>query len=301
MNFERSEQLRPILDNLEANDKNLFYRLQQKVLGEKVKLGHELSPSTAFAVFEAFREQLTERPKKIFSEIQRVIAGTYIEDFDNLTEALKAEWARRLELMASVASPEFMTSTAYIRSGMDLQSLGSLPGPTALSEHVEKLKPKWCAEIELFCAQLHDSQAPRLFLKAGEVFAGNRAARAIFAGAKQSLDIIDTYLGPTVFDMLEVSLPPVKIRLISNRTDDPTTLAYTLFNQQFHNRAEFRVCDPNAIKLHDRFIIVDSTRALHLGGSIKDLGKSDSLIDAAELDEHKQRFEELWPKAQSVV
>ncbi len=128
-------------------------------LGEvqKVKLGQEYSPCTVFAVFEAFREQLTERAKKIFSEIQRVIAGTYIEDFDNLTEPLKTEWTGRLELMASVASPEFMTSTAYIRSGMDSQSLPSLPGPTALSEHLEKLKPKWFAEIELFCAQLHDS------------------------------------------------------------------------------------------------------------------------------------------------
>jgi hypothetical protein len=100
MNFERSEQLKPILDDLEANDQNLFYGLQQ------VKLGQEYSPSTVFAVFEAFREQLTERAKKIFSEIQRVIAGTYIEDFDNLTEALKTEWTGRLELMASVASPD---------------------------------------------------------------------------------------------------------------------------------------------------------------------------------------------------
>lgn len=40
---------------------------------------------------------------------------------------------------------------------------------------------------------------------------------------------------------------------------------------------------------------------LHLGGSIKDLGKSDSLIDLAQLDLLKQRFEELWLKAQPVV
>jgi hypothetical protein len=184
---------------------------------------------------------------------------------------------------------------------MDSQSLPSLPGPTALSEHLEKLKPKWFAEIELFCAQLHDSQAPRLFLKAGEVFAGNRAARAIFSGATQSLDIIDTYLGPSVFDMLEVSPASVKIRLISKRADDPTKLAYKLFNQQFDNRAEFRLYDPNTDKLHDRFIVVDGARALHLGGSIKDLGTSDSLIDTAELDPHKKRFEELWPRAQPVV
>src|SRR5260370_38065693 len=132
----------------------------------------------------------------------------------------------------------------------DFQRLIKLNVKHALAEHVEKLKTKWFAEIELFCAQLHDSQAPRLFLKAGEVFAGNRAARAIFAAAKQSLDIIDTYFGPQVFDMLEVSPTSVRIRLINNRAGGPAKLAFTLFNQQFNNRAEFRICDRNAIKLH---------------------------------------------------
>jgi len=140
-----------------------------------------------------------------------------------------------------------------------------------------------------------------LFLKTGEVSAGNRAARAIFNGATQSLDIIDTYFGPRVFDMLELSPASVKIRLISNRADEPTKLAYRLFNQQFNNRAEFRLCDPKTDKLHDRFIIVDGASALHLGGSIKDLGINDSLIDGAELDPHKQRFEDLWQRAQLVV
>jgi hypothetical protein len=41
-----------------------------------------------------------------------------------------------------------------------------------------------------------------------------------------------------------------------------------------------------------------ASKALHLGGSIKDLGTSDSLIDSAELDLHKKRFEELWLGAQ---
>lgn len=100
--------------------------------------------------------------------------------------------------------------------------------------------------------------------------------------------------------MLEVSPASVRIRLISNRTDDATKLAFHLFNQQF-NRAEFRLCDRNTDRLHDRFIIVDGLRALHLGGSIKDIGTSDSLIDAAELDPHKKRFEELWLKAQPVI
>jgi hypothetical protein len=99
-------------------------------------------------------------------------------------------------------------------------------------------------------------------LKAGEVFAGNRAARAIFASARQSLDVIDTYFGPNVFDMLEVSPTSVRIRLISNQANNPTKLAYKLFNQQFSNRAESRLCDPSADRLHDRFIIVDGVQSI---------------------------------------
>jgi hypothetical protein len=50
-------------------------------------------------------------------------------------------------------------------------------------------------------------------------------------------------------------------------------------------KVEFRVCDPKEI--HDRFIIVDGQEALHFGAAIKDLGKSDSLIDSALLEPHK--------------
>ena len=146
MNFERSEQLIPILDDLEANDQDLFYGLQQKVLGEKVKLGQEYSLSTVVAVFDAFREQLTERAKKIFSEMVRILDGAYIEDFDNLTEGLKAEWDGRMAATATIASSKTIKS--------QIADPG-LPSETALSEHVEKLKPKWFAEIELFCINLH--------------------------------------------------------------------------------------------------------------------------------------------------
>lgn len=135
-------------------------------------------------------------------------------------------------------------------------------------------------------------------MKAGEVFSGNRATRAIFATASQSLDIIDTYFGPQVLDMLEVTQSSVIIRLISDKASNLTKNAYNLFKQQY-GRIEFRTCDPKDI--HDRFMIVDSKRALHIGHSIKDLGKSDALIDAAQLDPVQKRFEELWLKGTPVI
>ncbi len=292
MNFERSEQLKPILDDLERDDQTFFRNLQQKVLAKSAASGRLWDSSTTVLLFEAFRDELTERAKRVFSEIVRVLDGAYVSDLDVLVEALKSEWSHRMTRVASVASSKIARPQ---------NPDPGLLSETALSEHVESLKPKWFGEIELFCTRLHDTQAPRLFLNAGEVFAGNRAARAIFTAARKSLDIIDTYFGATVFDMLEVSAPTVRIRLISNQADNPTKLAYKQFIQQFNNRTEFRLCDRNTDRLHDRFIVLDGAKALHLGASIKDLGRSDSLIDSAQLDPHKKRFEELWLRAQPVL
>ena len=164
---------------------------------------------------------------------------------------------------------------------------------------MKQLKPKLFAEIELFCAKLHNSQEPRLFLKKGEVFVGNRAARAIFTKAKQSLDIIDTYFGPQVFDMLEVSDGSVRIRLISDKQPPPTVQAFHAFNQQFNNRVEFKICA--AKDLHDRYVIIDKQQAFHFGHSLKDLGTKDSEIASVPPAEIAQRFEELWLKATPVV
>jgi hypothetical protein len=173
-----------------------------------------------------------------------------------------------------------------------------MPTRTSIIEHAEAVKKSSFAESELFCHRLRQSQAPRLFLHAGEVFAGNRAARAIFASATQSLDIIDTYYGPEVFDMLELTPNTVRIRLISDKADAATRNAFKLFNQQYQNRVEFRLCPPKSI--HDRFIIIDGVRALHLGHSIKDLGKSDTLIDQADLVLTQKRFDDLWHNSNPV-
>jgi hypothetical protein len=90
----------------------------------------------------------------------------------------------------------------------------------------------------------------------------------------------------------------VMIRLISDKANDVTKRAYDTFRQQYE-RVEFRTCDFREI--HDRFAIIDGKQALHIGHSIKDLGNSDTLIDAALLGPHQNRFEELWLKASPVI
>jgi hypothetical protein len=295
MDFERSDILKPILDNLAANDQALLRATQQRILGEFSARGTAVSTMAVSSIAGAFRELLTKRRDDLLSEMIRVLDGAPVEDFEQFKESLNADLSPRLETFSDLAKSEFLNSTQMIRSRLGNSGLLI----NGIPEHLSLLKTKLLAEIGLFCVKLHDSQKPRLFLKAGEVFAGNRAARKIFTAAKQSLEIIDTYFGPEVFDMLEVTDQAVKIKLISDKAKPPTKQAYCLFNQQFGQKVQFRVCDSKDI--HDRFIIVDGRSALHLGASIKDLGKSDSLIDSALLDPHKQRFEELWLKATLVT
>jgi hypothetical protein len=168
-----------------------------------------------------------------------------------------------------------------------------------LSEHVDKLKSRLFAEIDLVCTKLRDAQQPRVLFKKGEVFAGNRAARALFTKARQSLDIIDTYFGPQTFDMLEVTDDSVNIRLISDKQPASMVQAFRAFNQQYNNRVEFRVCA--AKDLHDRYVIIDKQQAFHVGHSIKDLGRKDSEIASVPPAEIVNRFEQLWSTATPVT
>jgi hypothetical protein len=139
MNFERSELLKPILDDLEADDQTLFNSLQQRVLTEQSKRGILIITQTVSLVFQALRDKLSERAERIVSEIRRVLTGTYVEDFDNLLEALKAEWNNRMESAKNIAALEFRSATASIRAQF---SHPNMPSENAIADHVAKTKVK---------------------------------------------------------------------------------------------------------------------------------------------------------------
>ena len=292
MSFERSDQLMPILDHLERSAPKMFKNALHHAIAvqRRAAPGHRVLRPAAGALLD----ELEKLAAQTFGTVERVLTHAYIEDFDSLEDALKEQWVLRLHRMSQAANSEYDQS---VRSWRDSGIM--LPGQPKdiFLKYIEEIKPKWFAEIELFCKKLHDLQVPRLFLKAGEVFGGNRATRAIFTAARESLDVVDTNFGPQVFDMLELVNPPVRIRMISDKAESAITLAYNLFKQQF-GRGEFRTCDRQEI--HDRFIMVDSKTVLHLNASITNLGNADSLIDAVELDPHKKRFEELWLNGRPV-
>jgi SEFIR domain len=168
MNFERSDILQQKLDDLSANDSMLFWSLQQKVLGEMSARGTALSTSSVSLVFQAIRDEITQRAQRIVSEISRVLDGASIADVDDLARQLKAELSRRLDAAAQAGSTAFENGTESIRRQL---THPNMPTRTSIMEHTEAVQKSSFAEVDLFCQKLRQNQVPKLSLHAGEVFA----------------------------------------------------------------------------------------------------------------------------------
>ncbi len=146
--------------------------------------------------------------------------------------------------------------------------------------------------LNVFLEAQHRENILALSLRAGEVFAGNRAARRLFTAAKNSIDIIDTWLGPEVFDMLEVTSATVHRRLLTDKINSATRNAFLAFKKQY-GKIELRIVPP---LIHDRYIILDQIVAIHLGHSIKDLGTKKAEIHPMDVTAQIRDFEEFWKK-----
>src|SRR5260221_3298772 len=149
MSFERSDIVIPIVDDLAANDQALFSRsIAPPILTRLASQGMGVSTAAAELVYQGFRDALTKRADDILSKMTQVLKTAYIEDFGGLSEGLKAELLKRLESALQLANPEYLRSTESIRARTKHPNM---PSETALSEHVERLKPGWLAKVDLIC------------------------------------------------------------------------------------------------------------------------------------------------------
>src|SRR5437867_4105606 len=114
----------------------------------------------------------------------------------------------------------------------------------------------------------------QILIRAGETFRANRILREILQEVHSELCVIDAYLGPEMFDLIEDTNPHLKARLLaSDKSPKALITAYKAFQNQYPT-VGLRITDEN--KIHDRYILWDGARALHLGHSLKDLGKKDT-------------------------
>ncbi len=147
-------------------------------------------------------------------------------------------------------------------------------------------------------ARISTADRDQILVKAGETFRANRVLRDIIRRPLHELCIIDPYIGPTLFDLLEDCNPRISARLLTSPKVKPVAVdAYRAYRSQF-GLVEMRLIDED---IHDRYVLWDGAKALHLGHSLKDLGTKDTQINVVSDPAPQVRlFEERWAKGHTV-
>ena len=161
---------------------------------------------------------------------------------------------------------------------------------------IERAQGEWESQKIIRVATLdRDEQV----IRAGERFRANHILREIFESAREQLSLLDPYIGPSLFDMLEEVAPRLLIRILTSDKIRPIAIStYQAFRGQYP-RTELRISTED--KLHDRFILWDGSHGVTLGHSIKDLGEKDTQITVLKTTGEQYRlFEERWSEAQIV-
>lgn len=139
----------------------------------------------------------------------------------------------------------------------------------------------------------------QILIRAGETFKANRVLRDILRQARNELLVLDPYIGPQVFDLIEDVNPNVRSRLItSDKGPSATITTYRAYKRQYPS-VELRVMVYASI--HDRFILWDGAMGIHLGHSLKDLGQKDTQLNRIESPiENFKLFEQRWSEANTI-
>lgn len=139
----------------------------------------------------------------------------------------------------------------------------------------------------------------QILIRAGETFKANRVLREILGQARTELCVLDPYIGPQLFDLVEDVNPGILGRLITSDKGPPAAIiTYRAFRIQYP-AIELRVIDHGSV--HDRFILWDKAKGIHLGHSLKDLGQKDTQLNLIEMPiENISLFEQRWLEARPI-
>ena len=140
----------------------------------------------------------------------------------------------------------------------------------------------------------------QLFFAAGEEY---EAKKAIFNAMKQattSLVVVDQYLDETIFDYIESLDIKIQLKLLTGQAKSIFKTHFVPFATKRGN-IETRIC----MECHDRFILLDNKKAVHLGASINNAGKKafmlNNVTDIEEFNRLLNEFNSWWAKGQPVV
>ena len=101
----------------------------------------------------------------------------------------------------------------------------------------------------------------------GQIFDAYHFLSGLIKGAKSSIVLIDNYIDDSVLALLAKN-PDIKITIYTGNLTKQLRLDINQYNAQYKNLEVKTNRD-----FHDRFLIIDSIEAYHIGASLKDAGK----------------------------
>lgn len=138
------------------------------------------------------------------------------------------------------------------------------------------------------------------FFTPGEEYEAKKALLRAMKLATSSLGVVDEYLDETLFDYLDAIDPVVELRLITGQQKSIFRTLFLPFATK-RGKTEARYCSDS----HDRFLVLDDAKAVHLGCSINGIGKKafmlNDVTEPAELARLLTAFQDWWAKGQPVV
>lgn len=101
----------------------------------------------------------------------------------------------------------------------------------------------------------------------GQIFDAYAFVNDFFREAKKEIVLIDNYIDDTVLTLFS-KFPKLTFTIVTKSLSKQLKLDIDKYNQQYRN-----LHIQTSSRYHDRFLLIDKTKAYHLGASLKDLGK----------------------------
>jgi len=116
----------------------------------------------------------------------------------------------------------------------------------------------------------------------GQIFDAYMFVNDLLKSAKKEIVLIDNYVDETVLNIFS-KYPNINFTIVTKSISKSLKIDIENYNNQYNN-----LSIKTSNKYHDRFLIIDNTKAYHIGASLKDLARkvfAFSEIDVSRLEE----------------
>lgn len=112
----------------------------------------------------------------------------------------------------------------------------------------------------------------------GQIFDAYKFINDLIKSAQTSIILIDNYIDESILTLFS-KVSDIRVTIYTQSISKQLKLDYEKYNKQYNN-----VIIKTTKKFHDRFLIIDSEKTYHIGGSLKDLGKKVFAFSKIDID-----------------